>query len=321
MKIKIVFKILFSLLIILLINNAAFAGPAESLTFTCGSGTPTSNWPRNTFSYSCSISASKLKTDTTYDIGVYTGSYTTSKTGGNGSDITYTSPEHRLKVDGPDQGGTFENVTTNSSQATITMIKSGITGVTSYSDTLTFTYVTYEADFGDTDYSQSVTAILFGPASGNKSDNDNLTFTIEDRYLIVASASPSVTLTPSDVYTADQDFDSNTFTFTITANNTWLLETQISDLDSASDTIQESSNYFRATGTGFNNLAASKTNFVRSNTYYDIAENSSGVYTTGTSNNISLNSLYVAVIYNLRTTDFFSKGIYTTTAYFNLNTP
>ncbi|OGI00653.1 MAG: hypothetical protein A2Y25_06885 [Candidatus Melainabacteria bacterium GWF2_37_15] len=315
---------------------------AEIISVTCGSATSSTNWPRKTFKYSCTATASELLTSTRYKIGVYTSNYTTTKTGtGNGSNLTYndfsdtTDPAHpngtyRFQADGPAQGRTGTssiNITTDSQKNKVTIIQDDFTHVTSQIVNFDVYYRTYERDCGDTDYNQGLIVGLYGNTSGNMITSGTLgsplAFTTENKYYLSISAPPTVNITTSyPVFDLNNYYDSNTFTVNVKSNSTWKLQTKLnSGLSSGGNSIPAASNYFRASGSGFNNLAPGRTQFATANTYYDVAQNSAGVYTTGTSDNINLAPAAVSVTYSLKITDIFNTGTYTTTNLINLVTP
>jgi hypothetical protein len=285
-------------------------------------------WPVQTFKISCTATATGLSTGATYKMGIYTTNYTTAKTGGNppSGDITYNSnpPGHRFKVVGPAQGGTPANITTNSGRNNATMFRTGIRYVSSITVPFDLYYTTYEADYGGTSYSQPFRVRIYTNSAlvaTSPNPADTLTFTIVNRSDLTISMPPTVNLPQGLVFTSGQDQDSNTITVSVYANNTWLLQTMLTgDLISGSNTIPVTSNYFRASGSGFINNALQKTQFAT--TYKNVAQNSAGIYRTGISaNQQSLTSVNVSVTYNLRTINFFNAGTYTTPTTFRITCP
>lgn len=304
-----------------MINNSC---NAATIVGSCGIVSSSTVWPRKTFTATCSVTADSLNTGSTYKIGIFTSNYTTTKVSGNGSNLDYENPEHRFKVNGPDQAGTPANITTSSNGSKSTPIKTGITGVTNYSTNFDISYITYEADVGDTTYQQPfILGLYIGNGSSATSTPINMDFTIERiQHSITTSAPPTANVSVVNAITPNAEQDSNTFTVNVKANSTWLLKTQLSgNLLSGGDTIPVSSEYFRATGSGFSNLASTKTQFATAGIDYNVAQNSAGVYTTGSSDGISLNTLGVQVIYTHKTTSIFSPNSYTTNTTLLLNSP
>lgn len=300
---------------------------AVAISASCGAMTAqTPAWPVQTFKASCSATATGLTAGTTYKMGIYTSNYTTTKVSGNGSNITYNSnpPGHRFKVDGPEQGGTPANITTSSGRNSATKFRTGISGVTEITVPFDVYYTTYEGDYGDTAYRQPfLVRIYTNSATAATSATTNLDFTLVNRSYFTVSAPPSINLVSGLVFASNQDQDSNTMTVSVYANNTWTLQTLLAgNLISGSYNIPVTSNYFRASGAGFSNLASSKTQFAVANTYYNIAQNSAGVYRTGiAADKMYLTPVNISVIYNIRTTSAFTAGTYSNTTTFDFTSP
>ena len=329
--------------IIFIANNNQCLAYGESVSVSCGSVSAVTSWPRNIFKASCTAVVTGISSGTTYKLGIYTSNYTTTKIGsGHGSNLSYNSPvdssdflhpngTYRFQVDGPKQGRsgtTSVNITTNSGKNGVTVFQDQFSGVTAKTVDFDLYYRTYEADYGGTEYNQNFIVGLYGGRNGglilSSSPASPLDFTIANKNYLAVSGPLSNTLSSSDIFPFNSlnDIDSNTITISVKANNTWRLQTLLAgNLISGSNNIPVSSNYFRATGSGFSNLASSKTQFANANNYYNIAQNTSGVYTTGTSDHINLSSINISIIYNVRTTSIFSSGAYTNTTTFNLLSP
>jgi len=302
--------------------SPSFAAPKIS-TISCGSPIEEPNWPRNVFRFNCSATVSGIKSEP-LSLGVYTSNYNTTRVSGNGRTIDYRQPEnpiYRLRADGPLQNGIPENITTQASKTTVTMVVDNIRTNTTYDFDLLYT--TYEADLGDTDYKQNFTVGLY--SKGNlaiSSKSSSVPFTIQNKSYITVSGPIRVIMTPDKIFSFNNIFDSNFVTVTLKCNNTWKLQTKLlNDLVSNGNTILASSNYFQASGTGFVNLASSPVRFLVKNTLYDAAQETSGVYSTGTTDNINLRGLDIIFKYSFKNTQLFKSGDYTTDGVFNLISP
>lgn len=276
---------------------------AGTLTaLSCGVPSPTAAWPRNTFTTTCTMNVT-MGGDTDLKIGVYTGDYTTTKNSGNGSNITYTSPEHRFKALGPKQAGTPANITTGDTGGTSTIVRDSIT-TDQTGISVDLKYTTYEADYGGTEYTQPFTFALYRDNNAAiDTSGSQMTFTIENKQYIHVTTDPTITLTgSSQVFSINQYFDSNTMTAEVRANNTWKLRTELLGVPTdGGKTIPKTSTYFKASGSGFENLATTRTQFADINTYYDVAQNTDGTNRTGTTDNINLDPVNVVVTNSLKT--------------------
>ncbi|EKE04268.1 MAG: hypothetical protein ACD_20C00090G0008 [uncultured bacterium] len=296
-------------------NVAVFA---QTAVVTCGSPTVTLVSPRHTFKWSCNAAVSGLRSQGryTYDLYIRTLDYITNWGSGNGSNITYTTPENRFKVLGPTQGATPADISTANPGIKVSALAK--TETTASID-FELHYVTYDADYGGTTYNQPFQTLIHDIDAGNYISNTQppVTFTVEDVESIIISTPPSATVPTG--FNLGQDYDSNTFTATVKANNNWTLQTLLTgNLTYNSYNIPVSSNYFRASGAGFTNLAPAKTQFGTANTYYNVAQ---GTH-TGSSDGINLTSgIDVLMTYTVRTTSLFAPAPYTTTTTLNVTTP
>lgn len=285
------------------------APPAAIQSFSCTSGATSTIWPRNTFSYNCTVSLKNLVSGNTYKVGAYSSSYITTKAQGNGGSIDFRTPEYRYTIVGPAQSGVPVNITTDNAGATTTIVKNGITGVSTDSFSFTVYYTTYEADYGDTNYEQNITISLYQSDNNNlATKSSTLAFTIANKQYISISSAPSITLPIA--FSLGQYYDSNTFTINVKANNTWALRAMLPAAlnDGYGSTIPIGSNYVTSSGSGF--LTYNRVNFAAANTYYTFATNNAGVYITGTSDNINLSGIDVITKHTLLTTDLFNSGAY-----------
>lgn len=321
------FAVVMSLLAIIFSNNVVFC---QSITsFTCLGPVATPAWPRNNFINNCTIVINRAGR-VGLKVGVYATSYNTTKVSGNGpTPLDYRQPEtpdYRFKADGPLQGGTPANITTNATVATgITLVKNNINTDGDANFSFNINYRTYEADYGDTNYTQVYRVRVFRSTdvTAATTANQSYNFQIANKQYITVSAPPDVTLSNSaQVFTLGQYYDSNSLTVAVKANNTWKLQLKLAgDPTDATKTIPVASNYFYCSGAGFINLAPTRTSFALANTYYDAAQNNAGVYRTGTADNINLSSVNVTTLLSLRTTNVFDRGNYLTTATFNVISP
>lgn len=313
---------IFCLMILGITSSSVLAAPTLT-NLSCGAVSATASWPRNTFKTTCTMDIT-VDGETGLFVGAYVGDYITTKNSGNGSNITLTGPEHRLNVDGPLQGGTPANVTTSNTGAAVTQVQNGI-NVDVSGLTVDVEYTTYEADLGDTNYTQNFTFAVYRDGTAAVSTQaSSMTFTIANKQYIAVSAAPSVTLTSSsEIFSVDQYYDSNNITVSVKANNTWKLQAKVAGnlSDGGTKTIPITSTYFSCSGAGFNNLAAARTQFAVADTYYDAAQETGGDFSTGTSDNISLDAKNVTTTYSLKTTSTFEKAIYTSDTTFNLISP
>lgn len=285
---------------------------------TCNAPIQTTSRPRVTFRRTCQVDIKSLKpTEKPGKLGVSLSTYTTSKTSGNGGNINVTSPEnpiYRFRVIGTEQGGNPANITTNELSTNTTIIQDNINTTGIYSFDLLYT--AYEADTGATSYSHTVNLNYYRKNSSTYLSRStyNFTFTTLNFGDVSISGPLSISLLPSQVYTLNTYYDSNTVTISVYANNTWALQTEISGYSGLS-------HYFRASGSGFDNLAPSRTPFLQNNTLYNVAKNINGIYTTGSSNGIYLNPLYVMLTYSYYNQNVLNAGVYSYNTVLNINSP
>lgn len=313
--------------VLLFSGNIAYCAPPAINSFSCDPLVEITAWPKNTLKTTCNININLPSGGTTYKIGVYAANYNTVKNSGNGPTIDYRTPEdpvYRFQANGPYQAGTPANITTSSTGGTVTIVVNNITRTSPQDYSFDLLYNTFEADYGDTNYSQSVTVAVY------KNNNAPLvtqtgsrSFTIRNRQIYSISAAPVVQLTSfADVFTLNQYHYSNTFTAYVAANNSWKLQTSLSgDLMAGSDSLPFNTNYFKSDGTGFDNLAPAYTNFTAANTYYDVAQNSAGEYTTGSVDGKNLSNKNITFSYAFKNTQPFKSGNYLTTTIFKLISP
>lgn len=261
--------------------------------------------------------------ETGLKVGAFVNDYTTTRNSGNGTDITLTAPEHRFKADGPLQAGTPENITTSNLGGTVTVVQNNINSDVS-GLSVELEYTTYEADYGDTNYTQNFTfAVYRDNGAAVDTASSSISFTIENRQTLTVSTNPTVSLTSSaDIFSSNQYFDSNNITISVKANNTWKLDIKVAaNLTDGGKTIPITSTTFRCSGAGFDNLAASRTQFAVADTYYGAAQNNNGTNRTGTSDNISLDAVDVTATYSAQTTALFDQGNYSAVSTFQLTSP
>lgn len=297
-------------------HSVCYAGTPTLTNLSCGAVSATASWPRNTFKTTCTMDVT-VDGETGLSVGAYVGDYITVKNSGNGSNITLTGPEHRLKVDGPLQAGTPANVTTSNTGAAVTQVQNNIDANVS-GLSVDVEYTTYEADLGDTNYTQNFTFALYRDAGAAISTQaSSMTFTIVNKQYIAVSADYTLTFAgSSQVYSANQYYDTNNVTITVKANNTWKLQSKLLTIPTeGGNTIPITSTYFIASGSDFENLASSRTQFAVVDTYYDVAQNTNGDYSTGTTDNINLDGISVVTTYSVKTLGTFEtaykKGDYT----------
>lgn len=309
------------------INSAAYG--VTTLGVSCTPPVAVANWPRNVFSSTCTITVTRT-TELNLKVGIYATAYNTTRIGGTAgpSPINYRTPEnpiYRFQANGPLQGGTPANINTATTVAGgILLVKNGIS-VNDVFD-VPITYTTYEADIGGTIYRQQFRVRLF--LSNNNTSRttaaQNYDFTIANRQYVTISAPPVVTLANSNqVFTTGQYYDSNNYTVSVSANNTWALQTRlVTNPTSGGDTLPVTSQYFRcAADANFTCSATARTQYAVANTYYNMANNTAGVYSTGTADNINLSSRSVSITNSLLNSSVFTKGDYTTTIDFNVHSP
>jgi len=298
------------------------AAKIQNLSCTSPSAVP--NWPRNVFIAACSANITGVAKNDNLSLGIYTSNYNTTKVAGNGSTIDYRQPEspiYRFRVIGPLQGGLPANITTLATRTSVTMVANNIT--TNATVDFDILYTTYEADYGGTQYSQPFNVGLYSTGSlPINIKNSSLSFVIENRSDVSVSGPLIVQMTPDKVFTFNNTFESNPVTVTVKSNNIWKLQVNLlNDLIFEGNILPVSSNYFQASGTGFTNLSSSPVQFVLTNTYYDAAQSSTGVYRTGTTDNINLNPLNMILKYSFKNTALFKSGLYASDTVFNLVSP
>ena len=181
---------------------------AQTAVVTCGTPTVTLVSPRHTFKWTCNAAVSGLKSQGkyTYDMYIRTLNTTTNWASGNGSNITYTTPENRFKVLGPNQGAVPANISTaNPGIKVSALAKTATTASVDFE----LHYVTYDADYGGTTYSQPFQTLIHDIDAGSYFSNDQtpVTFTVEDVESVIISAPPSATVPTG--FNLGQDYDSN----------------------------------------------------------------------------------------------------------------
>jgi len=315
----------FALFLLIFSNNIAKSAVSLSSPLCAGpfpDGTTLA--PMHTLRYNCSVNVSGTAGDT-YTLGVFVPTYTTSWVSGNGSSFDYTATDplrYRFRADGPYQNGNSANITTMDRGSNVTLLDNAITtDKTYYFDLL---YDTYEADFGDTSYSQPFTLGLYktGDLPAISVDS-SLAFTIADYLHIYKYTSPTVSVTPGLGYFAKNTYyEADQILIDIAVNNQWAFKVALSgNLSSGSDTASVADIFFKCSGSGFVNLATDFTQFVEANYYYSCAQNAVGEYTTGSTDGKSLNRKQIQIIYGFKNSEVYVPGSYTTTANYKLTTP
>lgn len=296
------------------LSSPLCAGPFPDVTMPA---------PMHSLRYNCSVNvqgtANKL-----FHLGIFTLDYVTPKVSGNGSNIDFTTPDalrYRFRAAGAAQAGGTENITIDNRGASVTKLIDAITSDGTY--TFDLIYDTYEADVGETVYSQPFTLGIY-KTGGEETASiaSSLSFTIANYLYIYKYAAPAVTVTPGLAY-----FDKNTYyeaeqvLIEIAVNNQWDLKPALSgDLSSGGDSAYVNDNYFKCSGSGFVNLASDFTQFAVANQYYPGAQNTVGEYTTGSSDGKSLNNKQIQFIYGFKNSQVYVPGGYTTTVNYRLYT-
>lgn len=312
-KINKFFAVLFLSVLLYLVSGMFYYASAASITgVSCPAPSATASWPRNTFNTTCSVTVD-ITGETNVKIGIRTANTTTTKLSGNGSNLNYTTPEQRFTANSVNVGTTVADVYTNISS-------SGDYNVP-------LAYITYEADYGDTNYQQDFTFVLRRSSDSAElgTSASSITFTIANKQYVSVSASPTVTLTgSSQVFSTDQYYDAaSAVTISVKANNTWKVQSKLAgNLISGGSNIPATSMYYKCTANaGFDCLYTTRTQYAAADTYYDIAQENSGDYSTGTSDSINLDAKNVEFTTTLKTTATFDKGDYTTTGTFKVTSP
>lgn len=310
------------LLIVLCSPQEAFgaAGDSQIVSVSCpGTSEQAPIGSEINFTTTCTVNISVDPADSPVQLQMRVTSDTTTKTAGNGGNLTITSPENRLIAN-----GSF-GITTAGSPTTV---ESGITGNT----TLNLTYKTWEADVGDTSYIQTFELQLLNSGGapvtqGWYSTGTSLSLTTKNITEVSVLAAPTVTLTTSnEVFSQNTYYDSNSFTVRVKANNSWILKTQMARNptdDSTTETINVNNVYYRCNTSGnYDCLHSSNTQFATTATYYDVAQNNVGDPTTGSSDNRALDTVDVTVLYAGRTsTNVYPKSDYTSDTTFQVTAP
>lgn len=297
---KLILKCLLSLILIL-IGQKVYAASITGVS--CSAPSASTSWPRNTFNSSCNVSVD-ITGESNVKIGIKTTNTSTAKLSGNGNNLDYTSPEQRFKSEGM-------SVSTSPSYVATNITSSG-------SSSIGVSYITYEADYGDTQYQQDFTFGLYRTSDNAELStySTSITFTIANKQYIMISTAPTISLTGSaQVYSDNQFYDANSFTATVKANNTWKLQTKLVDLPTdGPNNIPISSIYYKCDSDALNYdcLYTSRTQVGSENTFYDLAQNNNGDYFTGTSDNINLSGKNITVTYSLKTSEAFLKGNFST---------
>lgn len=313
--------------------NACFA---QTLTAACGAVSEVPSWPRNKMRMDCTLTISGLGGGD-HSIMINPDSYNTTRNSGNGPNpLVVTSPEHRINgcvnaTSSANCGTPATNLTTDTAYTTGVLLYTTAINGTYYSR---IDYTTYEADTGGTNYTQNLTFRVFKNSSEAEltNDTDTLTFTVANKQYVSKTAHPTITLVgSSEVYSFDTFFSSNTITVNVKANNTWKLQAELLGVPTdAAKTIPITSTYFYI-GSSANYVeiastnAATPTQFAATSTYYDVASNNGGTFTTGTSDSINLDSIGVTFTYRLKNlsdwSDAYDQGNYSCTGRFKVISP
>lgn len=297
------------------------AVPTISLTACIDTASENNGPPyTKTFQQSCTVNVNP-NGNSNVMVAVYALGTTTSRISGNGNDLSYTSLD-RFKVVGPLQSGFPVSVPT--AESTAATVQNNINTSTSFP--VTTTYTTYEADLGDTTYTQNYVVAVFdnvGSPFGSAASG-LMSFTIPNKAFINVIGAPSISFTNSaEVLNPFQTKESNTITVQVRANNTWLLQSKLDQApyDGIVDqNIDISNNAFKVSGNGFTNLASVYTPFSLVDTYYNAAQSTG--FTTGTVDNRSL--LYKDVIFTFRVENNpipYTKGSYSSQVTFYIQNP
>ena len=324
-------SLFWSIILLFFIAQAGYCITPTITSLSCStdSGEASPTWPRNVFTETCNITINR-DGETNLKIGVFTNDYVTTKGSGHGSTIYYDvgadphSPEHRFKTN------ESSNITTSNTGGSVAIVKSGINTDGDATFTFYLKYTTYEADYGQTTYSQPfIVAVYRDNNAATDTMSDSMEFAIVNKAYISSSGGPVIGLANSQAVFSNGSYYENTQnrTVTVKSNNSWRLYAKI--LDSLpSDGVQSIPTYFHCSGSGFLNKTSppppnsNRTEFTAYNTNYQAAENNTGEYRTGTTDYINLDGVGVIFTYALKTTGTaYNKGTFNSNLRYTLSYP
>lgn len=300
---------------------------------------------KSNHAYNCSA-VINLNAEKTFEVGVYSTNATTTKVSGNASQtITITSPASRFLVNGPAQGGTSQApITTNSSYANVTMIKTGIRKDSDGIFNFTLYFDTYDADYAENTYRNNFRFILY-KSDGTYQDEyptnpstSYFDFTVPEKVYLTSANPPVCSIETGDELYSSSHYEASDqdVVFTVKSNNTWQLEAKIDSIPTKTPqgwTIPSTNTYI-ACNAGANNACPSGDGtYIQFPGHGAGAENyrtfttdnnqTRGNYRTGTTDNMNLDAVTVTATYFLRgsNSQFYNPGSYTCTTTFNLTAP
>lgn len=261
-------------------NSTCLAAAGDSVITSVSCPSATEQAPVGSeidFTSACTVNITVDAADTPVKLQVLVSDNVTTKTLGNGSNLSIISPENRL----------FANTTFAITQAASPVtVETGIVGNT----TLNFNYKTWEGDTGGTDYTQYFQLRLLDSGDtpvtqGWYTTNTDFDFTTANVNSISISSAPMITLAANKAFTAGQT-ETATVTISVKANNSWIAKVKLADSpipdlpDTSSNSIPISSNTFACSG----QTDCESGTITFTTAYQDFAQSAAAVYTTGTTN-------------------------------------
>lgn len=330
----------------LLSMSCAFTAPTIS-AFSCSTTPDKTTYDginKTTYQYNCSITVNRDGVNK-LQVGIYAGALTPTKVSGAGTQtITITSPQDRFLVYGTKQRkttGVPAAITTSSTFPAITIVKDNIRNDTAANFTFKTYFEVFDADKAGNTFQQTYRMALFDK-NGILQDEVPTSpgtyyveFVVPEVVSISSTPAPVMTFnTPAEIFggaSVYQQAEQNCVV-TVRANNTWLVETKLdAKLASGSDTISGNRIYYEChAGIGYICTAGdgvrTKFNAQGGNArYISVASDPNqiaGDYTTGSSDNMTLDPVDVTIthfIRNLRPT--FQPGTYINTTSFRITAP
>lgn len=321
---KIVAILLLCLAPLLFNNNVANAAAGDSVinSVSCPAATAPETSGQINFASACTVNITRDIADGNLQLQIRVISDTTTAGIGNGGNLDITTPSNRFSAN-------LNDVTLAGGAITV---QTGIAG--SGDQTLNLKYITWEADIGETDYTQNFELQLLDSVGtpvtqGWYSTNTNMTFTTKRVMEIVSTTATAAidNLTQYSDMVPVQYHDSDNILVEFKVNDTWKLELEIEQQPtSGGDTLPlgagTSAFYYICPASGsYTSNASSRTEITAASTKYSVSESNSAT-TGGTAT--SLSTITVTLNYSLKTLKLFAPGDYSigaTGSTFTLTSP